>query len=494
MTELTWVLPGDDFYPLKEKIGEYLIELIEPKQAISFEFEQNQERLAATYDLLDRYDNVEAKRTLGEYQIALENILKGNEVDLKELKMDLVNARRLLLNLYWQTGQFYNVEDFGYLEQLEIKLLPLFDSVDDQLEERLTYINDRLKTLYRIAALIKVNQLDLDRGIDLGEKLIHESEDLRAGAKIEVAVSDYFDEKLSDFRVLFRFFDSPEFSALHGVYDAEAYAEYKEKEEKLAELSRFLAELKENAKGEKAKRPVLRETKEQAEAVVLKLFQENDISLATFAALPDTNFRLFLLGKAEVEGISFHGKFDRETELVYDLKVEGVEETFTTGIKLNNLVLVLKTLTGVGESGEGVIEEEEEEEEEEKVERTDLEERFVTVIMRQLEYYDLVVENKNVILVDIVKDLYRLEEVYKVDQPDIVFSGLFDLTRDKNKVTEVKVITEVGVQELEGRYNLEKLYPVVEEAYLAAQEYRKQLEEEIVEEFDMEEEIESVVR
>ena len=484
LRELTWVLPGDDFYPMKESINGFLVKLASADQILSLRFAQNQAKLAETYDLLDQRERILAKQTLVQFQRDLAGMLEANTEDLAVLRDVLVDTRRLILNLYWQSGLFYDAENFAYLTQLENKILTFYENPEDQLEERLTYINDRLKSLYRIAALIKVNQLDGEEGISLGETLIEESWVLKEAASVQIGVHRYFDDKLNDFALIFRFFDSLEYLALHGTYDAAAFEEFKEKEKDLEELMRYLLKLEEESP-EEVNEP-LKETEEQAERAVSRLFTKHQIILRSFMPLPDTNLRLMWLADAEIEGIPFRGKFDRETELIYDLEVAGLEESLTTGVTLNKLGVVLKTLLGIEVEVESPEEVGEEEEEVEPLERTALEEKIVEIILRNLEQYDLLVPNENVILLDISEDLYRLEQVSKLDQPEIIFSFVFNFMEDE--VEQVEVETALGAEKLRGTYDLDELWEEVEQVYLdAAAEYQRQLEEEATEEFDLEE-------
>jgi hypothetical protein len=318
---------GQDFYEAEELIRDirYNASLEEDKLSLSLLFLR--ERLNEIYDLLDQGERVDAINAFVDYMTVWEDLISEYGVELEIAIPVITEERQIVQNMIYREDTFYTVEAYGILSLLEDRILNLTAAEYDLNEEKQAFIQDRLRVLNRLVGLIDEDLVGVDDGVELGFQLVDESEWLLSNVTSNAAINSYFVQKLEEFQSMFEFIDSPDYLFGEGTLD-DRFEAYLEKEAELDELSEYILGLTEEDESEIV-------SLDQAQSIVESSFDAEGISYSALVHSGDGNFRLFTVQGGRVGLIDFDASYDRVTETVYDLEVEG--EIFSAAVKLENL-------------------------------------------------------------------------------------------------------------------------------------------------------------
>jgi len=336
---------GSDFYPVKELFRELqLVVMTDSSQKLALSLHFLRDRLNEVYDLLDVGDLRNAKEALYAYNTAWQRLMDSAGTDLHDEVQVLTEERQILQNLLYREPTFYDADLYMVLSELEDRILTLTAQEYDLNEERQTFIQDKIRMLSNLVSYIDEGTLGVDNGVLLADLLLKDSQTLLNGITQAAAVNDYFSSKLTEFDTLFRFLDSPDYKLGEGTLE-EKFAAYVQKETDMDALASYIQGLAEESTSDQ----VLAMTLDEALAQAQMRFEQAGVEYTVLMPLGDTDYRLFKIEGGRVEEVGFQGNYDRETDIVYDLSVEG--ETFSTGLKLD---LLVNAVSAMGQGSEEV--------------------------------------------------------------------------------------------------------------------------------------------
>jgi len=157
----------------------------------------------------------------------------------------------------------------------------------------------------------------------------------------------YYQQEIDHGWIVVQFINSVEYSSLSGSFDENLEA-YVQKVSDVDELKSYLQSLHLGAsEGSDL-------TLDEAKAIVESDFGNVNITYDSISSVGDSAYRLFEITGGSLNGVAFEAKYDRESQLIYDLVVGDAK--FTTGIRLADLEGVLNgAVSGGGESEEVVV-------------------------------------------------------------------------------------------------------------------------------------------
>jgi hypothetical protein len=236
-----------------------------------------------------------------------------------------------------------------------------------------------------------------------------------------VAVTSYFKTQLEKDQLSVAFMNSPEFYTYPSF--EEGLVAYQAKQADLTELNSYIQNIR-AGEGE-----VATVSLEEAKAQVEKDLITHAIQYSEVVSLGDSSYRLFEVKGARTGGYAFETKYDRETQILYDVKVEDIR--FSTGLKLEDANEVIKEAM----ANQGVTEEEDTEEGS-NVSATSpslTESVALEVVKSQFEAVGLKADNFVFTVVDLDENTFSFEgAMLAVSVP---VSGSYDA--DSQKVSEI---------------------------------------------------------
>lgn len=338
---------GSDFYPVKELFRELQLGVItDPLQKLALSLHFLRDRLNEVYDLLDVGDLRNAKEALYAYNTEWQDLMESSGTDLRDSVQVLTEERQVLQNLLYREPTFYDADLYTVLSELEDRILTLTAEEYDLNEERQTFVQDKIRMLSNLVSYIDGGTIGVDNGIALADLLLEDSQTLLNGITQAAAVNQYFSEKLIEMDDMFRFLNSPDYKMGEGTLEKK-FAAYLQKEMDMDALASYIQGLADASTSDEAPAMTLDESLTAAQ----KRFGQAGVEYTALMPLGDTDYRLFKIEGGRVGEIDFQGNYDRETDIVYDLSVQG--ETFSTGLKLD---LVVNAISAMGQGSEEVVE------------------------------------------------------------------------------------------------------------------------------------------
>ena len=338
---------GSDFYPVKELFRELQLGVItDDSQKLALSLHFLRDRLNEVYDLLDVGDLRNAKEALYAYNTEWQDLMESAGTDLRDEVQVLTEERQVLQNLLYREPTFYDADLYTVLSELEDRILTLTAQEYDLNEERQTFVQDKIRMLSNLVLYIDGGTIGLDNGIALADLLLEDSQTLLNGITQAAAVNQYFSEKLVELDDMFRFLNSPDYKLGEGTLE-EKFAAYLQKEQDMDALASYIQGLADASTSNEAPAMTLDESLTAAQ----KRFGQAGVEYTALMPLGDTDYRLFKIEGGRVGDIDFQGNYDRETDIVYDLSVQG--ETFSTGLKLD---LLVNAISAMGQMSEEVVE------------------------------------------------------------------------------------------------------------------------------------------
>jgi hypothetical protein len=321
--DLFFVLPGHELYEVKDAIAKELYVGESTLSALQRQYQEIEQ-------LLNAGDLVQAQQAYtayaSQFQAAIDAGLFNDVLMLPALSRETI----LLELLLRQNAIFYALEDVALLSQLEAKILSLAASAQDLDEERLAFIQSKLRFLDKLFDFVREDLVTPDAAEVLAGHLVDEAEAYLNNLTTQVAVRDYFESELELYALSVEFMNSPEFYS----YDSfeEGLAAYSQKVEDLDELNAYLQEIRLRTEEDE----VLGFTQEAMQDAIREVGQDftlNQLQYAAIEPLGDADLRLFEVLGGRASGFAFDAKYDRDTELLYDIVVED-SVRFSTGIDL----------------------------------------------------------------------------------------------------------------------------------------------------------------
>jgi len=387
-------LYGDDLYPVKSYLRNLLYGNTDEGNIIVLS-----QMLAEMYDLVGNGDVASAKQAFAEYERGWWDFLGMSVTDLSQFRTDISEERELLSVLLLQEDGFYDATYFSLLGEFEQAIFRVAISGSDLDEERQAFVSSKIKVVNQLESLLAVNGIDVDDATDLMILLLDDAEALMDEITSEAAILSYFESEFDEGWLVTQFINSVEYSSLGGSFD-EKFSEFLKKEQDIEELKSYLQSLHlgSSEDGEL--------TLSEAKKLVYASFDAAGVSYTAIVSVGDSGYRLFEIQGGEVSGISFSAKYDRESELIYDLQAEGI--SFTTGVHLNSLGEVLFGLTDFGNSSDI---ETESSTGDNPSDWSYSEEVAISLLVDYLGEFGIKISDANVVSVDVEGDLFSLEGV-----------------------------------------------------------------------------------
>ena len=414
---LSFVLPGEELYPVKAAAAEVLYPEQAPLTTLRRQFQEIESLLAAGYQ-------VEAQGAYQDYQARFEEALHSGDLD-EEAMLDDISREYVLLELLLRSNSvFYSTDAVKLLSDLEEAILSLAGSDQDLDEERQAFVQSKIRFLQNLFAYVMERKISLETATDLANELLSEAESTLASITSKVAVRDYFETKLEEFDLSIAFMNSPEFYS-YDSFDI-GLADYRSKEANLEDLNEYIQSLRVGEDDE-----TVTISLEDATAEVEETLHDNSIQFATVESLGDSSYRLFEIAGARTGGIAFEANYDRETQILYDVVVGEVR--FSTGLSLEMAKQVIE-----GTVSDAEVVEDEEPATAVEDDETPTESLAISRVEAALAAADLEAGDFEVTLVDLEENLFTLEGSF--DKGKLLVSGTYDL--DTGLVSEIVLESE----------------------------------------------------
>lgn len=394
------------------------------------------ENLEEVYDLMDMAEYGEALTGFNEWTARLNLFLSSyNKEDLLVYYPDVEILRQNVNNLFARYSDFYTEDHFSALTYMDQKLIELSPDKLEQEENRQTIVQDRIKILKKLSYLIQNNKIDRKKGVTLGHSMLANLIALRNQALYRVAIYDYFDSEIDKQKLLFEFYDSPEYLLLKGGFE-EAFRTFIASRADWDSLQEYLQQVP------PGRSKVKRVDTDKLIASVYAQFTERKIYPDQIGALSDDQNRLYEIQQGSVGQNIFSGMFDNQTKLIYDLTVNG--QRLSKGVHIDKLREVVNSIALVGEeatsdrtSAEVVVSEELQE----NVSYSSAESLAVTLAVNELRENGFFISKDDVEILDLLENRFYVTAV-ELDEFAHVVSFEFDNTHDKLK----KVMVNAKVQ------------------------------------------------
>lgn len=396
-SDLFFVLPGNDLYPIKEEVAE---------------LNANQ-HFNQIESLVLQAANVEA--SLAFKKAVAEQIFSSSK-DLGEL-----SRRYVILELLLRSNSiFYSNESEDLLRSMEVSMLSLAESGQDLDEERQAFIQSKIRFLTNLFSFVKAGKISVSEAGPFAAQLLLNAEDYLNAISSKVAVRDYFKQKLSDFQTSISYINSPEFS-LFSDYD-EGLTAFVAKQKDIDDLNAYL----QNIRGGNEENIAALSSKD-ALAEVLADFDLYGIQYSDVKSLGDVDNRLYEVEGGRVSGYAFTANYDRETKILYDVTVEDLK--FTTGLLIAKFKDVVKNAL----QSETLNVDDESDSESVSASSSLTEEVALSYALSQFESAGFDGDSLELVVVDLEKNLFSFETY--IDDLGVTVSGTFD--GGSNKVSEL---------------------------------------------------------
>ncbi len=323
-SDMFFVLPGTSLYNLKSAVDENSI----------------YEKFNEIESLLQKSDNVDASQTFQDYKKSFEESLANSTFTAAPGLAEL-SRRYVLTELLLRSNSiFYTADSVKLLKEVETSILALASSYQDLDEEKLAFVQSKIRFLDNLFNFVQQKKVSVDTGGKVAAQLLSDAEDYLNAISAQVAVKSYFETKLVDYDTSLAFISSPEFSSYTDF--TEGLAAFKQKSVDLDQLNAYLQSLR-SGKVEDIEVVSL----EKATLEVEDDFSSNGIQYAELSSLGDAANRLFEVHGGRVSGKEFLGKYDRETKILYDVTVGDLK--FSTGLAVEKFRDVVKNATALVE-------------------------------------------------------------------------------------------------------------------------------------------------
>lgn len=327
-SNLFYVLPGDELYPIKTATISMAFDKDATLTALRRQFLEIE-------SLLARGESVDAQTALKAYQGTVTEALESGVFDDSEMSDELAREYLLLERLLRENADFYDVQYVELLSAMEEKILALAAGDTDLHEERQAFVLSKIQFLNRLFDFVTQRQVPVDAASDLASELLFTAQSYMTTIPSTVAVREWYEEELDRADLAIAFMNSPEFYSYSDFTTGlEAFAA---KQDDLEDLQAYIQQIRSGNDEDVASTITLEEATEE----VRRSFTTNAISYLSAESQGDAGYRLFDIVGGKVDQYSFEASYDREGQLLYDLVIEG-QVRFTTGILLSDLRKVVE--------------------------------------------------------------------------------------------------------------------------------------------------------
>lgn len=324
-SSLFFVLPGDQLYAVKAAAASILYPHEDPLTTLRRQYGQIE-------SLLDRASQVEAQQAYLEYQTQFEAALNAGSFDDLSTLSDISREYTLLELMLRSNAVFYNVSSTKLLSDLEEKILALAGSSQDLDEERQAFVQSKLRFLGNLFTFVEAKKVSIADATDLANELIFEANTYMGSITTQVAVTDYFKTQLKEDEVSVQFMNAPEFYSYASF--ADGLTAFKAKQTDLAELNAYIQNIRSGQTETATLSAADAQNKVEDDLIT------HSIQFSSVVSLGDSANRLFEIEGARTAGYAFQAKYDRETQILYDVVVGDLR--FSTGLNLADANKVIK--------------------------------------------------------------------------------------------------------------------------------------------------------
>lgn len=409
--------------------------------------------LRDTESLLTLQDETSAHTVYNDFIPLVSIVLQGSTSFDDQQTYLLFALKTSLDGLFYRYAVMQSEENYAPVAVLEDVLINTISNPVESAERRQTFVATRLQLLKRLLYLGKNKVVNIADVTSFGSYLLDTTEDLYVAGATSVAVNTYFAQELSSASDWLRFFQSPEFAGMTDEDDVQSVFQiFLEKEASQAQLLSYVQTGVSAADTDSAL------SSDDALAEATDLLHAARIDFKNLIPLNDAENRLFSIEGGLVKGVAFTADYDRITDLLYNLSIQGT--SYTTGVLRENLGdFVAALIAGETFSYTSV------EPIETVTEHSILERVAIQVVLDAFEMVDIVATDSHVVIIDLEKQQFTVERVQFRDS-DAVFS--FDYSASDKQITNLSIQTLLGLQKIDGSYGLDELENLVETTYNAA--------------------------
>ena len=385
--------------------------------------------------------SVAGEEALNKYYGYLDNFVIGDRSDLEFYKDYITYQNQLFDNLFLRYSVFYRDGYFAMKNVLEQELLAVFED-DEELSQEL--ISNKIDFLKRLKKFFLDGEIDVAEAKQILSRLVEEVDELMPLDDLDVAVIELFETRLDDIGDFWGYLSSPEYhiSKTYGATHEERYESYLEEKDKIWDF----INIQEDVLGETIAEVTVADVVAEIEAA---FFTNTDISEVGVGEVLAVDER-YINVQGVVGGYPFDAVYDRDKGFLNDVYTYN-ELVSDRPVKIDNLLVLLQErFADLAEVDFG---------EEEEFTIESVAERAARLFIAELiAGYGFVVEMDDVSVVDELNAIYRVEEIYKDENEDVVMT--FDFVMNGEKAINLFLVVEGDPFVLDGEYTLEELASV----------------------------------
>ncbi|MBI2453157.1 hypothetical protein HYV56_00465 [Candidatus Peregrinibacteria bacterium] len=438
-------------YEVKNEIFDQLLALTPDTEKEVFLMSMLNNRLNEVYDLFASSKNLQAARTFLNYKTDLMSVLSNFSDTEKEIfRDDFLDQYQIVYSILSTENDFLEVKFFEILNIFDDLILELSENEIDAFENRLTFINNRLRILEKLITLFKYGAYNSEISLTLAQNLLEKSiQILDATGTYDVAVHQVFRSKMDDFSTLLKYFRSPEYEANRRIYSEESFAAFLEREKILSQ----------SQSEPNAKKPVQRIKAQDFTKVVYDDFSQYDIYIRGVSPLAQTDINHFVIGVIQLSGLTFEAQYDREKKIVSD--IHSADFRIDAAVNIQNFKRYIEGI-------KPQIEEQIKNSSQVVLKVTDEQEQaLIQDLIEHLKTFGILALEEDIVLIDYDLQRFSVNRVFYQSNDSIVFSFVYDL---KNTLaSEIFVETSLGSREISSPKKLETLFVSLEEEYEKAE-------------------------
>jgi len=385
--------------------------------------------------------SVAGEEALNKYYGYLDNFVIGDRSDLEFHKDYITYQNQLFDNLFLRYSVFYRDGYFAMKNVLEQELLAVFED-DEELSQEL--ISNKIDFLKRLKKFFLDGEIEVTEAKQILSRLVEEVDELMPLDDLDVAVIELFETRLDDIGDFWGYLNSPEYhvSKTYGTTHEERYESYLEEKDKIWDF----INIQEDVLGETVAEVTVADVVAEIEAVFFANPDVSEVEVGEILAVDERYINV----QGVVGGYPFDAVFDRDKDLLNDVYTYN-ELVSDRPVKIDNLLALLQErFADLAEVDFG---------EEEEFTIESVAERAARLFIAELiAGYGFVVEMDDVSVVDELNAIYRVEEIYKDENEDVVMT--FDFVMNGEKAINLFLVVKGDPFVLDGEYTLDELASV----------------------------------
>ena len=451
VNKLSIFTPGDEQYDVLRTL-------------LAREFVEGRDRYDVVNELwLNVYDAIEVNDLVAEQALDFyyEHFIStlGSYEDLDFYIDYIAYQNQLFDTLFLRESLFYRDAYFELKHRLELELIALYE--DGQLKDELrqAFVSQKIDFLKRLRNFFFAGDVEVHEATQILARLIEEINDLMRDSSADLAVSELFEDRLSDISDFWGYLNSPEYhnSTIYGDNHEERYDVYLEEKEVILSF----IDLQQEVLGEEVDY-TLADVRDDIEEVFAQYEVVSEIKVGEIESVSQR----YVDVEGVLGGFPFKASFDRDIDSVRDVMVYG-ELISEAPVKINNVLPLLQAqYSDLADLGEENFEELDQETNAQIIARI--------YIAGEFEAQGFEIEMSHVRVINQDNALYRVEKIVHEDYPNIEFTFDYDASKE---VAENLFLNVYGSSKtISGEFTFEELAELAE------------LEDKIYNEEDFEEE------